>query len=206
MTMITKKLYFSLLEVLLVVAIVSIIAAAIAISAGRAIQEQRFRTEVAVVVNTLRLAQQLMLILNTDVLVKFTARPDQQGIDYTLEFDDPLTERWQKEIKRPRASLTEIHFMSFNNAVGSFNLRFFSGGTVMSQGILRIASHADPNNPAALNSYICLMGFPHFIQNCPDHEEAAREFDAEKTYAAQLTQVTTAEIREKIRLYSDENK
>lgn len=208
----SSRSYFTLLEVLLVIALVTTVAGAVGINMIRAIREQRFRSEVAAVVNILRLAQQMMLILNIDVDVVFTTAPDGKSILYSMEFEDQFSKGWQKEIKRPRAPLKAIQYLDFQDASekpvrikGKQVIRFFSRGTVMSQGILHLANAENPKDAGAFESFICLPGFPYFIRSQQYRDEACN-FKKQKGYNQQLTQYTTAEVRDKMRQYTDDKK
>src|SRR4051812_5988961 len=66
-----KKLPFTLVEILIVFFILALSIGIIGINIHKAIVQQRFETEVALVLEELRFAQDLMLILDGNFKVKF---------------------------------------------------------------------------------------------------------------------------------------
>jgi type II secretory pathway pseudopilin PulG len=198
------KRCFTLMEMLLVIGLVTIVASVVAINIRAALIEQRFRSEVAAIVNTLRLAQQLMLIAKIDVKVKFNVLPNDAGIDYKLEFDDPLTPNWKKEIQRSHPPLKEIHRIGFNDASGTVTLNFFSGGTVMSQGYLFLSTHENVAASGAMHSFICLPGYPHHIRSSKQKDDPNCSDQEQKPYREGLTQSTVGEIVEKMQRYKND--
>lgn len=197
-----KRRFFTIMEILFVIALLGVLAGLVAINVRKAVANQRFYSNVADVLNTLRLAQQLMLILNSDVKVKFFELPNNGGIQYSIDFEDQLSPEWKREIqhKHPPLQLVFDYTPADPEAPrgkGGEVLRFFSGGSVMSQGILRLSTHLDPNAPGALNGYICLPGYPHFLSSqteLPQLDNACN-FAAQNAYNQQLTQFSIAEVR-----------
>jgi type II secretory pathway pseudopilin PulG len=153
--------YLTLIEMIVVMTIISFVAGVVGINVSKAMQEQRFRTEVALVLDKLRLAQNLMLILNEDVKVQFKSL--DQGVQYNLSFQCPLNKGWDKELSRQTQPLTAIRKASFREfgkgtSLKDFSLNFLSGGMVMSRGVLTLStgngySYKDKR-------YICLHGYP----------------------------------------------
>ncbi|QLH36565.1 MAG: type II secretion system protein [Parachlamydiaceae bacterium] len=68
-----SKRFFTLIELLIVLMVLALASGVIGFSVHRALREQRFKTEVELVADSLRLAQNLMLIMNADVHVTFKA-------------------------------------------------------------------------------------------------------------------------------------
>lgn len=169
---------FTIIEMLVVIAILAVVGGIVSVSIHRAYVQQRFRSEVAVVVNTLRLAQDLMIILHDDVHVKFI-EDKGNGIQFWLETESPLAKAWEQEIQRTHKTLTVIHSIKFRDELlgtvryGELDIKFLSGGSVMSRGTIRLATTDDETRTNALRSAICLLGFPHPINSYP--EDVARE-------------------------------
>lgn len=161
--MIKKKAALTLVEMMLVLGLISIIAGLVALNVRGLLHEQRFRTEVTLVLDTLRVAQDLMLIANSDAHVVFSKDPRTGFISYRIELEKPLTKGWTREVTRPRPPLTAVRTIEFQDsgsgvkAFDNFALSFLSGGTVMSSGNLRLA---DADRNATLQSLICLPGYP----------------------------------------------
>lgn len=198
-----RKRCITLIEILIVVALIGIIGGMASLGIRNALLTQRFKTEVAQVVRTLRVVQDVMLILNTDIHVKFSAGND--GITTQIELDDKLSDYWHKELTKPRPLLKEIRVINFGTG-SIIDLEFLSGGAVMSQGVMRLGI-APPNTPNTLEAFICLPGFPHFIESTPyENEDPACNFDQQKKYNQALTQLTVSEIKEKSRLFKDDEK
>ena len=81
------KCFITLLESLIVISILAIAAGVIGFSVNRALREQHFKTEVELVVDYLRLAQNLMLIMNADVHVIFKAAESEKSNLMSIEVD-----------------------------------------------------------------------------------------------------------------------
>lgn len=152
--------YMTLIEMIVVMAVLSMVAGVIGVNINRSMQEQRFRTEVAQIMDKLRLAQNLMLILNEDVKLNFTKTDN--GILCGLTFHCPLNKGWAPELKREQL-LTAVRGVDFKGGgqdlgKGNFALEFLSGGTVMSRGILKLST--GKNRYYSDRRYVCLPGFP----------------------------------------------
>lgn len=149
-----------------------------------AVKDQRFRADISLVVDILRFAQDLMLIVDTDVEVIFAKKEGK--ITVWLETEAALTAGWNREIERTKRTLQAVDTVKFAGQSNEVRLAFFSGGSVMSQGILQlIATGHDPH-------YVCLPGYPHPLQSTDDKEvcvERLRPF-----YVDRLNSVTKQEI------------
>ena len=66
-----KQLPMTLLEIMIVIAVIAIATGVIGLGVNKAVVNQQFQTELSILVDELRLAQNLMLILGTDVHLKF---------------------------------------------------------------------------------------------------------------------------------------
>lgn len=180
-----KTLSFTLVELLLVISILLMVAGLVGFNIRRAFFEQRFRAEVSAVVDTLRLAQDLMLLLNSDAHVLFADDP-AGGIRYWIEVEKPLSGKgWDRELMRKRPILKAIHLVEMDDRVSAIKVKeqldimFLSGGSVMSKGILRLFSSDEKEREGVLKSYICLPGYPNpivssntEIKECSDGKEA----------------------------------
>ena len=198
--MIKKNRYFTLLETMLVITIISLISGVVAINVRKAYQQQQFRSEVAMVVETLRLAQDLMLILQDDVHVIFTQ--NDKGIVFWIETKSPLAKNWDAVIKRSHKSLKAVHAVKFLDELqmptkmGELDIKFLSGGTVMSRGVIRLASTDDDNAKDALRSAICLYGYPHPIVSYSEERWGeACLLDQDTSYDDKITEMTVHAIQ-----------
>lgn len=169
--------FATLIETLLVIFILGLLLGLVGINVNKAVHEQRFKTEVALVVNSLRVAQYIMLILDNDVHVKFKKK--EKSISMEIEATCPL-KGWDKILLAPRELYT-IHVVNFKDRLvdkpakpGSVDIRFLSNGYVMSQGILRLATTEASDSDKGLESFICLPGYPATLSSAeqrPDEPE-----------------------------------
>ena len=161
------------------------------------VKEQRFKTEVAILTDQLRLAQDIMLILNADVLVKFTR--ESNGFTSRIEVENILSKGWQREIKRQLPSYTTIQTLEFDDPnsniktqTSPFDLLFLSGGSIMSQGILRVASSGKE-----LEAFIFLPGYPYPIEHMQDIEKKmSGRFQTQADYFEKLTFYARREVED----------
>ncbi len=200
-----QRRLMTFMEMMVVLAIISLIGGVVAININKAMFEQRFRTEVATVVNQLRLAQNLMLILDQDVSIKFKQH-DSKSIDFWLEMQCPAVKGWDKELTRRPPPLKTIGVVDFegdeneeNKEEGQLELRFMSGGTVMSRGILRLSTSVEANNKNGLERFVCLPGFPAPISAMSGTlPTIACLEDIKGEFKDQITQITIQEITSKL--------
>lgn len=199
-----RRSHFTLIELMIVLTILSVIGGVLVINVNKALFDQRFRTEVSLVVEELRLAQDLMLILGTDVHLKVAEGNDSKEIIYWLEFDYPLPKQWEHVLKRKHKGLTAIHRVDFKDQLqhletkGQFDIRFMSGGAVMSRGVMMLStSQEDDPPPDALTRYICLPGYPSPllpVVDKPDDSACTKTMGKDKDFDDQLTIYTREEI------------
>jgi len=149
---------FTLMEVMVVLAIIALITAAGTVSIGRLLSDQRFRSSVASVEELLQIAQDAMLLYGNDVDVIF--REVDRGIE--LELRSVL-----KQVKPPLSRyftnhhLPAIHGVAFEgeeeeNREGEIELEFYGSGSTMSRGLLFLG-----NRERGPWSAIPLYGYPH---------------------------------------------
>jgi len=159
--------YITLFEILIVMAIIALISGLAAIGIDKALVTQRFENEAGAIVNDLRLAQELMMVLDADVHVKFSSDDNRKGIEYWLEMDTQIDESLQRLITKKKPVLTTIRGVFFEGDAsdqqieGMLDLKFLSKGAVMTKGVVRVSISGDDHPPKdALESFICLTGYP----------------------------------------------
>lgn len=202
-----RRLPITLLEVLIVFFLLALVMGIAAISINKALVEQRFRTEVSMIVDELRLAQNIMTILKTDVRVVVQEAANKKGIDYHLEMDTILPPNIMSQIKRQKRQLKAVKGFFFHDELaseskqGRLEIKFLSSGAVMSQGIIRLATTDNENPPpGTLESYICLVGYPHPIVSLDTLEDAEKICSTTDTDAdRRLTEDTISRIPEKVK-------
>lgn len=167
---------------------------------SKALREQHFRQEVDLLVDQIRLAQDIMLIFNSrEVYVRFAEAKDGEGINYRLEFDQGLLPKaLEKELSRVHAPLTHIHYINLlgsdDGQRGTLDLHFYSGGDVMSHGVLHLAS-ARPGALGSLERYILLPGYPAPITSTEIKPDETQYFQSHEEFKHQLSQRMIDEIR-----------
>jgi hypothetical protein len=166
--MIYHRHFITFIEILMIITILILTLGLIGVNIRDLVKQQRFKSEVALVVDQLRLAQDLMLVLNTDAIVKFWK--EGNGINYHVNLESVLSKGWQKELSRTHSNLKAITIIEFDDTGSGvkkaglpLDLNFLSGGSVMSQGTLRFAAEG-----GGLEAYICLPGYPRPIVNITD--------------------------------------
>lgn len=189
------------MEIMIVIGIIITIAGLVGINVSKALREQRFRSEVDLVIDELRLAQDLMLTFNGNVHVKIWPNESQTGFEYGLAFDHPMPFQWSRELQRTHPVLREIHYVDiypkadYDEKSKGMDIKFLSGGAVMSTGVLRLSTSLTRNDPGALESYICLPGHPSPFVCIATYEEAVERLKSEEGFDDQLTTRTREEIR-----------
>lgn len=134
MMQIVKKPCFTLLELLVVLFIISLGIILTGVKVKEVYQEQRFLSEAQQVLSHLSMAQDLMLIMDTDVQVKFAPDKENKQLNVWLEIEKPLEESWARLINR-KLSLKAIQSLEFEEKiVKDLTLQFSLGR--MSSGIL----------------------------------------------------------------------
>ena len=202
-----RPLPATLLEIIIVMTILLLGAGIAGININKALVEQRFRSEVGIIVDELRLAQNLMLILGTDVHLHFEVDQSGKSISYKLELETALPKNVQYEIMRKREPLKTIKGVFLADELVTeikekhIDIKFLSNGAVMSKGILRLASSDNENVPkGTLESFICLAGYPKPISSNDTKEEAEKNcLKFEQDLDARLTQDTSLRIPEKLK-------
>lgn len=196
-----KKACLTLVEILIVIAIFSLVGGFIGININKAVREQRFRTEVSGIVDLLRTAQDIMLMMDISTKVLFTQDPSIDGIQVGLETDTPLPKRWSALLQRPPRTLKGIHWVQFEDVEkkggeGKLTISFLSSGVGMSKGILRLSTSARDDELGALTSWICLPGYPKpiFSVNSDDGDPTCK-FEDEEEYVKNITRQMYEEIR-----------
>lgn len=198
--------FVTLIETMIALAILGIVASVIGLNVSKAMQEQRFRTEVALVVEQLRLAQNLMLILNEDVRVHFKEVDNE--IQYGLSFQCPLKSGWDKELTRKPTPLKSIRTVAFKGVgeekgLRSLTLKFFSSGMVMSSGTLTLSTAKGFG--ASDTRYVNLPGHPHPIVAITNEEAALNQQLKALRSDDQLTQFIMPDIIAKFQSQSKPN-
>lgn len=146
---------------MIVMFIISMVSLLIAINIRTVLKEQAFKVQTSQVLETITVAQKLMMITNVDSVIHF--EEDQDKIFYWIEVKEPLDAGWKKEIERKRI-LDAIHFVNFddnnsNQEQGKLELKFLSGGSRLPNGILRLSTSKSDLERGSLSRYIYFPGY-----------------------------------------------
>ena len=207
-----RRSHITLLEILTAIALIALFAGIIGVNINKALVEQRFRNEVGLILDDLRLAQDLMFILGTDVYVKFEEAKDGDGIRFWIEQESVLLDSVRNEIARKSHVLKTIRGVFFRDETtderskGKVDMKFLSKGAVMSKGIMRVAtSDSESPPPNVLQCFICLAGYPHPIISQDTKEAAENEYkkSVNQWFNKQVTQDTFSKIPDKLKQTSD---
>lgn len=205
--MVIRRLYFTVFEILIVIAILGIIGGFVGINIRKAVYEQNFRSEVELVVSQLRLAQDLMLIFNGEVKVRFQTPRDGSSMTCSLVFASDMPAGWAREAKRvqklsyirgfyfpPQEQLDEA--VSKPVEEGDYqDISFFSNGSAMSKGVMVLSAAGDIDSDSGLRRYIRLPGYPSPIVSTSSYEEAYVVARDDESFNSELTRRTAAEVQ-----------
>ncbi|MBA3958194.1 MAG: type II secretion system protein [Parachlamydiaceae bacterium] len=191
-----KRRHVTLLEILLVLAILGIVGGIMGINIRKALHEQRFKSEVEVLINQLRLAQELMLIFNGDLYLTLDAAQD--GIVSKINLEQPLAS-WTPPQKSLSHKFTTIRRISlYPPPVGDTSkgalIKFMSGGAIMTKGILRMST-AEQDGPGVLSRYLCLPGYPAPLASVARQLTEEECLTKDEAFDAQLTGRTMGELK-----------
>ena len=163
--------YVTLVEIMIVMAIVISFSGIFGISIYKAKRGQQFQSEVELIVDKLRLAQDLMLILRGDVILKLT-KIDADKAALQLEFEVKLPPPWNEELTKashPLGTIKGFHFEDKNplerdSSNDEIKIYFLSNGAFMSQGLIRLTD-TQREDQATYTRYIYLLGYPAAISS-----------------------------------------
>lgn len=204
----SSRRYVTLFEILIVMAIIVMISGIVTVSFDKALVDQRFRNEVSMIVDDLRLAQDLMMILGADVKIKFTTNKETQGIKYELETATEINESLKYFILNKPRVLSTIRGLFFEdelenqNIEGAIVLQFFSRGAVMSRGVIRVSISGSEKPPEGiLENYIYLPGYPAPITSIDRFDVSKSDHNAleDQNFNKTVTESTFALLSEKIK-------
>lgn len=200
---ILKKAYFTLIEILVVMSLILLIGGVIAINVRNAVFEQRFRTEVELIVDTIRLAQDIMLIVGADIHFYMKQKSADKGIEYWIESVGGLPKEWDPIVARNHRVLTAVHSANFSDerfprTEGILDIRFESEGTMMSLGVLRLSPYPKETTEGPLKVAICLPGYPHPIISQWEGKTPITCSPPNAEFDMRLTNQTVSEIIEDV--------
>lgn len=155
-----KKSCFSLLELLIVLLIISFGMTLTGIKIKEIYQEQRFLSEAQQVLNHVSMAQDVMLIMDTDVQVKIASHKETGQMQIWLEVEKPMDDSWVRLIER-KITLSAIHSIEFGeNVAKDLTLQFSFGRMSAGKLILFETEKDQPRHSKSRQFEIELLGYP----------------------------------------------
>jgi len=190
-----KRVPFTLMEMLVVLILLSLSLGAIGIQVHRFLTEQRFLNDVRHVVRQLQMAQDLMLVMDTDVVVDIRYNSVDGGYISKLSLEKKPIKMWRKIFDRPPPLLKSIDTIEFNevsgsleNGISGITLRFPAGGVGMPKGTLTLKGPR-----SELTRAIVLQGAPAPFE-AKDESYAGRDYkerSEDASFRSVLTKVLT---------------
>ena len=151
---------FTLLEILVVFLVLSLGISLTAVKVRALYLEQRFLSESRQVLGQLVMAQDLMLIMDTDVFVKFSSTPGHGNFTLQLEVDKPMTEQWTRLIER-KIELSAIQAVEFDHQKRTELILQFSLGNMSVGKLTLFEARKGRDSHDGLGKFeIDLVGYP----------------------------------------------
>ena len=179
----------TLIEIVIVLAVLSMVIGVVGFNLANMAQQERFRAGSTFLVDRLQLAQDIMILFETDVKAILTKQENTLG--FRLELDSSRIQGTALEgVIRP-INIPGITAFTFTDARGvsqadRIELLFMSRGTKMSRGTLMLTGA--PGNED-LTRYITLSGYPRVIRYAsePEQDDLIPNL-SEQLYPVEVTQ------------------
>lgn len=160
MMQIVRKSCFTLLELLIVLFIISFGMILTGVKIKEVYQEQRFLSEAQRVLSHISMAQDLMLIMDADVQVKFGPDPETKKMQVWLEIEKPLEKSWARLIER-KLSLAVIQSLEFDEKTEKELTLQFSLGHMSKGKLILFEGEQDQGDRSEKRQFeIDLLGYP----------------------------------------------
>jgi type II secretory pathway pseudopilin PulG len=192
-----KKSYFTLLELLIVLFIISFGVILTGIKVSDLYREQRFLSDTQQVLSQLVMAQDLMLIMDADVQVKFAPDEKTKKINVWLEIEKPLEKSKARVVER-KLSLATIGSLQFQEqTLNELTLEFSLGRMSKGKLILFEEEERKTRHAKKREFEIELLGYPSPIGvKSPGLDEQKKQGRSELLYPVEIYE----------ELYKDPNK
>lgn len=194
-----RRRFMTLIELLIVIAIITTILGVIGINIAGAVRTERFRASVKILTDRLQLAQDIMLIVRANVRVTLERKDD--GLHISLNVDGALTPALDRATKDTMI-VSGIHAFRFTNVHGetfesSVVLDFYSGGSRMTRGELLLAEESLNANDG-LQELIVLRGRPQAIKaSSPEDAENLSQDNLQEQSRSLYPQEVTEEAQKR---------
>jgi type II secretory pathway pseudopilin PulG len=166
----SKRSFITLIEMLIVMSILAVTASVVTVNIRGLLREQRFYSGVEQVLDKFQVAQNIMLILNSDVKVEIYRDEEGQYLCDVIP-EKALTASFRKILQENR-KIVGIDHITFNETE-NLSFRFSALSQTLPIGNLRLSS--DDNE---FSQYIPFYGYPHPLK-IKNHREVIDEIQTE---------------------------
>ncbi|KAF3363253.1 hypothetical protein PHSC3_000143 [Chlamydiales bacterium STE3] len=140
---VVRRYFFTLIEVLVALSLIALVSGVFAINIRQLWRQQAFLDEAHIVLNQLRLAQDIMQVMSADVEVGFQKKEETYFSKISIK--SPGSQSTKRILAQTDLALKEIGSLIFEDISGKvleedFVLTFFSRGFTMNHGLLKIGS------------------------------------------------------------------
>lgn len=174
---------FSLIEILIVFALLSLVVGIGAFNIQGLFNKQRSLDDMERFVNQLRNAQELMALSGVDGEIRVEKK---DGIITSVWIPStPISELTSKLIKARQESFSSLEEISYNNQA-QFTLGFYSKGLFMSEGLIKLSGNG-------VERSVILKGYPTPLKLVEGAKEPILNFalqDESRTHTAIIQQET----------------
>lgn len=191
-----RRQAITLMEIMIVIALFSLVSGVLAVNANRLLREERFQKESALIQDKIKLAIDLTLLFDVESEIQFVEKEDAIALAMAIENGGSLSRLLNG--KEP-ISLRAIHFIEFDdfrkeNERGKLSLKFLSSGSLLPKGILRLSTSRSDKDLGAITHYIHLPGYPAPIKTYKNDEISRTLADEGESLDQKLTRYLVDEI------------
>ena len=194
---------FTLIEMMIVFALISVIAVVVGVNIQQLLAEQRFKTSAASLLDRFQMAQQLMIILDSDVKVQISK--DRDGIWKAIVSVEKNLSGAMKEALEKNPELTNVQSIGFFDPNGrliddEILIQFSSLTQTISRGVLVLSAYDTIDEEGPLRRMITFTGIPRPLQL----SERAEVNRSEQEYFIESDELYPAKVREERILQGEE--
>ncbi|NGX57619.1 MAG: hypothetical protein K940chlam3_00512 [Chlamydiae bacterium] len=197
MTLKKNRRFFTLIEIMIVLAIISMVAGVVGFNIVKMRRDQQFRSGVSLVQQKLQAALETMLIHNENVKIVF----EQEGsvLKTTMESETP-TNRGLGRILNANPNIEGIKSAAWVTAeeeryIGKITLVFSAIAHAIPKGTIILSGYDSINTQGPLRKTIVLNGYPHSIKVTDDEMFEDKEIEREKFYPRQVREMREADAQ-----------
>lgn len=182
-----KSRFFTLIEIMVVLAIIISLLGWASFNIRSASRQQAFRTQTDRLLNRLKLAQDFLLTLNIESELEFSP----EGVKWVpVGNANSGSESFIDREKLNLTAFSEITFEEINGdkKTGTFTLKFLDLGFVMSRGYLKLVAKTGEEG------YIALPGYPAPLKLQSTPPNVALQLQEEQELYDRLSAVTLSDV------------